>query len=122
MPGSRSLSRSLLARHRRAERRTQKYRAAKPPPTRLGCMAVPQSQWPDIPIVPYEWDRGHAYQYEANILISEGFCPKHICSLSWDGRCVACGGVTWELTSNAGTASSTGPFPPWAVTDGRTVL
>lgn len=85
---------------------------------------APMTQWPDIPLIPFEWDQSDAYQPHANTLISEGHCPKHVRPLSRDGRCAPCGGVTWELTSSAGTASTefSRPLPPWAVTDGQTVL
>jgi hypothetical protein len=82
------------------------------------------TRWPDDPLVPREWDQSDAYQFEVNSLISEGFCPKHVTSLSPGGVCAPCGHVSWELTSSAGTASTVfvDPLPPWAVTDGRTVL
>lgn len=82
------------------------------------------TSWPDVPLIPYEWDQSDAYQPHANALISEGYCPKHIRPLHGDGRCATCGGVTWELTSSAGTASTSfsQPLPHWAVTDGLTVF
>lgn len=80
--------------------------------------------WPDVPLIPYEWDQSDAYQPHAIAMISEGYCPKHVRPLYGDGRCQTCGGVAWELTSWASTAPTifARPLPPWAVTDGRTVL
>jgi hypothetical protein len=82
------------------------------------------NKWPDSPLIPLEWDWSDAWWLHANVMISEGYCPKHGQPLSGTGRCATCLGVTWELTSAAGTANATflHPLPSWAVTDGDTVL
>jgi len=80
--------------------------------------------WPDYPLVPAEW-ADDSYQPQVVAAIAEGHCPKHLGALAPpDGYCPSCR-AGWELTMTAGTASSMPPpggWPPFAVTDGTTVL
>ena len=80
------------------------------------------SRWPDRPLVPDEWTDDSGYHQQVVSAIAEGFCPKHQIPLeSLDAYCPPCD-ACWELTTYAGTIPTTGPWPPWAVTDGSTVL
>lgn len=80
------------------------------------------SQWPEHPLVPDEWTDESGFHGPVVAAIAEGFCPKHLTPLSpADAFCSSCGDG-WELTSSAGTVSTSGAWARWAVTDGEIVL
>jgi hypothetical protein len=80
------------------------------------------TRWPDRPLVPDEWTDESRYHKLVVAAVGEGHCPKHLTALRPpDGYCPSCG-ASWELTSHAGTIPASGPYPLFAVTDGRTVL
>ena len=78
--------------------------------------------WPDRPLIPDEWTDDSGYHQPVVAAIAEGFCPKHLIALRLpDAYCRPCD-ASWELTISAGTIPTTRPYPPFAVSDGRTVL
>jgi hypothetical protein len=81
------------------------------------------TRWPDRPIIPDAWIGNSVHHPAVVAALSEGYCPKHLTALgtSDSDYCSSCR-ICWELESCAGTIPTTGPYPPWAVTDGNTVL
>jgi hypothetical protein len=78
--------------------------------------------WPDRPLIPDEWTDESGYHQPVVAAITEGFCPKHLGALrSPDAYCPSCD-ASWELTIYTGTIPTGGPYPRFAVSDGRTVL
>jgi hypothetical protein len=79
--------------------------------------------WPDRPLVPDDWTNDSGYHQQVSAAIAGGFSPKHLTALGsfGDDYCPSCN-ACWELTTYAGTIPTTGPWPPWIVTDGSPVL
>jgi hypothetical protein len=83
--------------------------------------------WPPSPLIPADWTDDSPYLPLVVTRISEGYCPKDLTLLSADdGYCGRCDAL-FSLVSSAGTIPTTnaigpGVFPPWAITDGTTVM
>jgi hypothetical protein len=78
--------------------------------------------WPNDPLVPDDWAADEAAHHPHVVAaMAEGFCPKHLVQFGADSMCTPCG-ARWEFVSAAGTAPTCIAAPPFAVTDGHTVL